>query len=205
MSPTVQIVLIIVAMYAVYIAWLRVPRWFSRSLARHALWRLRDDAVDSVIDGRLPAPHPAVREFVRDLEFSVRDSGTWTIRDFYVWSWMRRRLSDPPPPRRLLASTEGLTESQAMLLREYASRWLALTALSLLYGSWLGILTVVIRIPSAVVLLIRQKRRDPCDSGPRPEDTLRVASDMAVADSWMGRNSREFVGQQTGPHLSGVA
>jgi hypothetical protein len=207
MPSTLQISLLIVVIVGLFIAALRAPNWFSRSLAIYALWRLRDDVVDSILDAQLPEDHPAVHELVNYAEWVTEDRSALTIREFYVWSWTwRKAIAKLDASSRGWHSLDGLDAEQRELLTAYRERLVMASTAALLFGSWLGIATVI----SCIIPALAQERRDRrCkDDPPRLDgelkDTIWLATDIAITDTWVGRRSRDFVGEPGHGRLSGV-
>lgn len=210
MSSTVVTVALILVPTGLFVALLRAPHWFSRSLHRHILWRLRDEIADDVIDGRLPQQHPAVRGLLRRAERVIELTSEMTMLDLFVWSWVWKR-SDPKlreASRRPEISRAGLSEPQIALVNKYHERLGMLSSSSILFGTWLGIASIL----RFVVPALREgRRRQTCKppTGNLEKEfkvTIWTAAGKATACTSMGRHSRDFVAQESEDlHLTGVA
>jgi hypothetical protein len=139
----IEVALLIIVPVTLLLAILRVPRWFSRSLHRHRLWRLRDQVVDDVIDERLPREHPAVRELMEQAEQSIRLTSSLTMVDFYAWSWAMRGAEPHLIKPRQPAPLHGLSPAQRRMVENYRARLRVLRISAILSGSWLGIASVL--------------------------------------------------------------
>src|SRR5262245_32546599 len=91
-ASTIEIVLLLATTMAMCVAFVRMPNWCSRSIGRHALWRLRDRAVDSTLAGDLPDDHPAVQQFLRHVKWTIEETSSMSIREFYIYAWVWRKI-----------------------------------------------------------------------------------------------------------------
>jgi hypothetical protein len=204
------IVLVAIAM-VLFIAVLRMPRWFAQSLAHHALWRMRDDLVDDMLSGRLPKDHAAVRELLGTAEWVIAQSPSATLVRFYVWRRICNRSETDVRDQiaKRAPSWHGLSDAESERLGQYRNRLGQLAATCMLFGSWLGLWHVIRRIGPG----IREARRvASVTRGSHSQKleaefaaSIRVAADRASAESWVGQYSRELVPQATEPRLTGVA
>jgi hypothetical protein len=115
------------------------------------LWKLRDEFVDDILEGRLPPNHPAVRYVLDRLERNVRSQRPIGLIDVFLIERMVLRREPKGYVERLAEpSMEGLTADQRALLTQHRSKCLTLVTASLLTSSWAG---------AAVVLwtLVRRK------------------------------------------------
>jgi hypothetical protein len=134
-----------------------MPRWCFRSVHRHRMWRLRDDIVDKVIDGVLPADHPAVRQLVGRVNGSIRLAPKITLLRLLVIDKVTGKTS--PEVRAVLDEHAGcgpcdmteLTEEQCDLIARYNDRINILRIGTTLTGSWLGIAVVAAVVPLVAV------------------------------------------------------
>lgn len=129
---------------------LTTPRWVARRAHRHRLWRLRDDFVDNIIDGTLPADHPAVVQTLRRIERTIYNCFALTLVGGFVFVRFTRSLSAEASRemerRSNDCSTDGLTAEQSAILRTVNERLTLLQAGSLLLGSWVGALAVLLGV-----------------------------------------------------------
>lgn len=170
-----------------------LPRWFTRSMHGHRLWRLRDSFVDDIIAGRLPREHPAVQRALSDIEWAVRNGKTLKMLDVYLCLWLFRRMETTS--RKEFAKTaavpsfDGLTAEQSALLRERMTSFTTLLAGSLMLGSWLGLATVARFVPQALAEAVRKKG---AHWGGRVRSSLRDATDLAATETRLGQYSTDL-------------
>lgn len=125
-----------------------LPRWFSRSMHRHRMWRHRDAIVQDILADRLP-DHPAVWELLNDAERDVRVASGITLLRCITASRSVERLS-PEARRRYAERTQRTSLDDRALTAPVRNRieshrnhqQLLLTELVML-GSWLGVFTVL--------------------------------------------------------------
>lgn len=162
-----------------------LPRWCVRSLHRHRLWRLRDQVVDSVLAGCLPANHPAVKYLISELERAIRHCHRMSLLKLRGFILLRRRLSRAAETqlrsRSAPPSLAGLGEAEKMLLKEYRQAEATLLAGNLLLGSWLGVYLVLRRLPAAATR----------SAGARQAMTM--AADEVTTKTRIGRAARDAV------------
>lgn len=208
----VLLALLIPAVLALAIA--TVPRWFIRSMSKHALWRLRDEVVDDTLAGDLPSDQPAVRELIERLEWAISESRSFDLLHLIVWSRAKRRLS--PKMLKELAEVPaltGLTPDQVSRVEAYRGCYDSVAIRALLLSSWIGVAIVLwTAIPLAVRVLAKAS---PSGDSRRPEYArqralpgglrvvVRVAADEVAEDTRIGRSAREFVSVK-GPALEAV-
>jgi hypothetical protein len=163
-----------------------MPRWCFRSLHRHRMWRLRDEIVDCVVDGVLPADHEAIQQLVGRIGRSIRLAPSVTLLRLIIIDRITGRT--PPRVREMLDARDGrgpcdlseLTVDQCELIKSYNERIDILRIGTTLTGSWLGIGVVMLAIPLALA-----------DIGARTlRQTLAQAVDEASATSF-GRHVGE--------------
>lgn len=171
------------------VAVVTMPRWCIRSLAKHALWRLRDDIVDDTITGELPTDHKAVREIVAMAEWAIRDGRSFDLLHLVVWWRACRNI--PEETRRALqqeVTLVGLTDEQAERVKAYRARYVQVAITALMLSSWMGVATV---LRFAVPAILRARAEAP--------ETIRVgsavqrAASAAASETRLGRYSREYV------------
>lgn len=175
-----------------FFAVLALPRWCTRSLHRHRLWRLRDRIADDILDGVLPREHPAVMDLLDRTETVLAHHGELTLLNTYLLSHLFGRV--PESARRYITqcgqelSTGGLTAEQAQKVRDYRQERLVLLTGSVLTGSWLGIFTLMLAMPK---LLIDQIKRDGRTDGALALG--RAVTDEVAASSRLGRAAGKAV------------
>lgn len=192
MSSTLQISLIIVGLMSVWVALVRAPVWFCRSLHRHRLWRERDAVADDILSGRLPRQHPAVSELLAVADWSARQGHKHTVTEMFLWRAVHRRV-DESTPEVLAIPLDDLDEDQLALLHQHRDRIILLTTSSMLLGSWLGILTIL-----RFVVPARRAMRT-AEIEPRRGDlraTLAEATSEASQQTGIGHAAREFINLQ---------
>jgi len=190
-----EIIAVSVAFLTACAAFVTAPRWFSRSLHRHRLWRLRDGFVDHLMDHDLPQDHPAVRQ-LRWLMKCALDGGRPGNRalDISVFRWAKRGIS---PLARQELSTEarlcpldGLTPEQQSLLTQYRANFETLVVGMLLLGSFWGTF-IVIRFLPQVIAEERRNRTVASPSWQEARQTVRTATDVATRKTKTGQIIRQ--------------
>lgn len=208
MFQNVQIVLLIVVPVGLLLACLRFPRWFSLSLARHAIWRVRDSIADDMIAGRLPSNHPAVRELLEQVEWFARESNRFTMLRLHVLSraWKKCHSDTKAAVKARRASLAGLTPEAKRLLEAYRKDFRLLSISTFLFGTWLGILNIVrFAIPAMIEARRRAKAARQTSPSLELRATVRMAATRATTDTWIGRRSGEFLEREREEHLAGLA
>lgn len=204
MSPTLQITALVVATMSLWIALLRAPHWFCRSLHRHRLWKERDHVADDIIARKLPKDHPAVRELLEVAEWSAREGHKHTVMEMFVWRAIGQR-TDKRTPETLAVSLDGLTEDQLALLHQHRDRIMFLTTSSMLLGSWLGLLTILrFVVPARREILKGAAQRAPAQVRSRVDvrATILEATNEASRRTQLGCVAREFIDLQERAVLS---
>ena len=203
---TVEVIALILVSLVLYGALLRAPRWFSGSIHRHRLWRLRDEIADDMIDGVLPAEHDAVRALLTRAESTIRFTSEHHIVEFYAWYSVWRKvdaaakLSLRPEPVQLT----GLSTDEQQLVERYRDRLATLSTSSLLLSSWIGIASILRFVPVAIKYR-RDRSSKPLGGLAEVTSTMGVAADKAAIESSMGQLSRDYFLDEPTGHLSGVA
>lgn len=201
MPLELQIALLIAVPTGVWIAILRMPYWFARSLHRHRMWRLRDAVADDMIDGRLPKDHPAVRELLRRTELAISELQSITAVTFYVFARVRRRsdrgVFDRMRAKR--ASLDGLTGEQRARLEAHHECLSYLCASTVLTGTWVGIATILRFLIPAMRDASHQNRRDDVKA------TLWLATSKATSGTRLGQCSGEYIARDLDSRLAGVS
>lgn len=127
-----------------------VPRQL-RSVFRHRLWALRDEAADAMRAGRLPRVELTVW-FIECLQGTIRHSKHWTLFRWLLWP-----VPSPREKKRLHEFIErgraALTDEQATLLRNYEARYKSILAKQLLFGSGSGWIVIALTAISAPVVI----------------------------------------------------
>jgi len=165
------------------------PRWFVRSMGKHALWRLRDDLVDDTLAARLDPEHPAVRELTARVEWALGEARSFDLVHLFVWSRARRRI--PPETLRKLEAIPrltGLPVDQAERISAYRTRYRNVAIRTILLSSWVGILVVFRYGVRAALEALRRRARDNSFIG-----VVRTATDEVASETTIGRSAREFV------------
>lgn len=190
--------LIVPGVLAVAVA--TMPRWFIRSMSKHALWRLRDDVVDDVLAGRLPSEHLAIRELVARLEWAIGESRSFDLLHLLVWSRARRRL-----PRKTVQEVvaipdlTGLTPEQSTQVTAYRECYDRVAIRAILLSSWFGVTIVVWTGIQLLARALIDGNLAPAE--PAPEHRLRrsfrvavrEATDEVASDTKIGQWAHEFV------------
>lgn len=191
MSFTVDgtvILLVLIIPLGLLASFVTAPRWCSRSISKHALWHLRDDVVDDVLAGRLPADHIAVQELVVRAEWAIAESRSFDLLHLMVWQRATRHI--PTEERRQLAgipSLHGLDRGAEKLVRKYRERYDRVTIRAMFLSSWLG-LAMVLRfgIPAAIDVY-RDRRRRGIGA------IVYQATDTVATGTALGRSAHDFV------------
>jgi hypothetical protein len=120
-----------------------VVPWCKLSQLRYSLWRLRDDIVDDLVDGRL-SEHQCVHETVQDIERSLRYSQDFTLLNVFIARWCSQndRL-----PRLVGTHLSELAPEERDRLKSYRKQLFEVEAHYLLYGSLIGRLLVLLILP----------------------------------------------------------
>ncbi len=210
MKDAVLIAFLIVGPLVACVVVLTLPKWFARSLHGHRIWRLRDQVVDDVHDGRLPRDHKAVQHLIRVMNGILRDKHD-TLLDVYI---VRRACRGADPA--FLASTqkqgfgctlEGLNPDERELVEDYRRRFVTLLAGSMLLGSWFGIAHIMPFVPAGIAAAMRHASVATRDGiqhrvadlrGRFGRDlwaSAREATDLAASRSRAGREAAEFAMQ----------
>lgn len=161
---TLLIVIFSALTVAVLAALVTAPWWFVSSLYRHRLWRLHDRLLIDVVDGRLPAKHPAVRQLRRRLGYAVDKRRRLTMLDVLLVLVVRK--TTPPEVRGYIeretrdCSLDGLSPDQRDTVMAYRQSSATLLTGRVLTGSWLGLLVLMFMLPVAVIAVSRQERAE---------------------------------------------
>lgn len=184
-----------------------VPRWFIRSMSKHALWRLRDEVVDDVLAGNLPSDQLAVRELIARLEWAISESRSFDLLHLIIWSRARRGLS-PKALKGLVTAPEltSLSSEQTSRIEDYRRCYDSVAVRALLLSSWIGVAIFLwTAIPLAVRILVGSRRpyarQRALPGGLRV--VVRRATDEVAKDTRIGRRASEFVNEK-GPALEAV-
>lgn len=175
-------------------AFAHLPRWYARSRAKHALWRLRDDVVDDKLAGRLPANHPAVRELQMRVQWAIGESRSFDLLHLVVWRRAIRKLpAEVVQILRKAPDLDGLTHDQSSRVESYRRRYNRVAIKATLLTSWIGV-AILFRV--GVPLLIYALRHRARET--RIHAVVQEATDEIVTKTRLGRSAREFV-TVTGP------
>lgn len=165
------------------------PRWFIRSLSKHALWRLRDDVVDDVITGKLDREHPSVKELISRVEWAIEESRSFDLLHLLVWRRAWRQL--PPGQLRKLARVpdlHGLSDEQAERIKGYRRRYDSVAIGALFLSSWLGLAIVCrVAIPHMLRTSVSRIR------WVRVRAIFRQATDEVVSGTPIGHAAQDYV------------
>ncbi len=196
MSGTVITITLCVAVWALFVALVTMPRWFARSLHGHRLWRLRDELADALIAGRLPQDHEAVQDLLLTAQFAAERGKRWTMIDVYL-CWLVMRRMDPESRAALEVQANipygDLSAAEVELFEGFRERFAVLVTGSMLLGSWVGLATVAWFFPRALREVLRDKG---------PDVTGRVvrwgksATDLAATHTRLGQQSAHLVAHQ---------
>jgi hypothetical protein len=169
-------------------AFATVPRWFARSLSKHALWRLRDDVVDDVIDGRLPSGDAAVQELVARVEWAIEESRSFDLLHLIVWSRARRTLPLETSKRlAVVPDLKKLSTDQASRVIAHRKRFDRVAIRAVLLSSWLGVAVVFwTAIPFIFRELTNRQKR-------QVGMVFREATAEAAAETRFGQLARDYV------------
>jgi hypothetical protein len=188
-----------------------LPRWFTRSMSKHAFWRLRDEVVDDVIAGELPADSDAVQELAARLEWAIRESRSFDLLHLVVWSRAKRAVSKRTLCELIdIPDLKHLQADQAAKVVEYRKRFDKVAIRAILLSSWLGISVVLWTIMRVLVRAIA-RRLSPSEE-PQPQRRMSAAppiravvreADEEAAETWLGRKAKEFITVK-GPALERV-
>lgn len=159
MTNAVLILILVAGPVAAFAVVLTLPRWFSRSLHGHRMWRLRDTVVDDVLTGKLPQDHEAVSHLIQVMDMVLHEKRT-TLLDAYIAS----RVSSDVDPTFLKAAQsqgfacplDGLSAGERALVEDYRRRFTTLLVGSMFLGSWFGIAHVIPFLPSGMRIAMRQ-------------------------------------------------
>lgn len=163
-------------------AFAMLPKWFTRSMSKHSMWRLRDDLVDDMIAERLPADEPAVKDLLTRFEWAINESRSFDLLHLLVWYRATRGV-----PKKVLcelAAIPGLAnlpKGQADRIVEYRQQYTRIAISAVFLSSWLGMAIVLCTaIPIAIRALIHGPRlaKDPTSVGQSngtPEDVTLVS------------------------------
>lgn len=167
-----------------------VPRWFIRSMSKHALWRLRDAVVDDVIAGRLPSNDPAVQELVARIEWAIGESRSFDLLHLVVWNRAKNRLSKETL-RTLVAvpDLKKLTQDQASIVTGYRTRFDSVAIRAILLSSWLGVALVLWTVVPLVLRELVHRRYRQRAFGV----VVREAATEAAEETHFGRLARDYV------------
>lgn len=180
-----------------------MPRWCFRSIQRHRLWRCRDNFADLILSGQLPK-HPAVMHELTYMEGSIAMAPRVTLVNMLLFSratsrvapetvaWLDRRAKKP--------STSGLTADQAAAVEAYHARHMRVVVGLLLVGTWVGIWSVALQLPAAIVRARRATTPADCDppTNSAAVEAMRIATDEASSpEHFLSRHAgRAFEGQR---------
>jgi hypothetical protein len=181
---------------------LAMPRWLGRSMFKHRLWRLRDQVVDDIIDGKLPRSHPAVGDLERHIEWALGEARSFDMLHLLVWRWAVRKVD--PATREMVAkpcSLDGLDAGERAMVEGYRARLRFLSSSAMLCTSWIGLAVVAWLLPHA----IRTARRTRRERAPSPPTVIHIAAHEAVESTRLGASSREFVRLKRSLGVNGAA
>lgn len=183
----VMLALLVPAVLVVAVA--RMPRWYARSVCKHALWRLRDDVVDAKLAGRLPADHPAVTELVERVEWAIEESRSFDLLHLWVWNRAFRGLpADTARKLKQVPNLVSLDGAQRTLVEGYRVRYNRVAVTAILLSSWVGIALVLrFGLPLSFKVL-RHHARNITLGG-----LARKAADEAAAETKIGRSARDYI------------
>lgn len=212
MADTVKIVFLIAVPLGLWVVMLRAPRWFSFSIHRHRLWRLRDQIADDMICGRLPKSDARVRDLLDRAEDTIAITSRMHMAEVYAMWWATRNVDSEVSDalfKRHESSVEDLPSDVREGIERYRQRLELLMVSSVLLGSWIGILTTL-RFLVPAIRSARREGKAQASAGLRLEDEVRVtlgaAADRAATESWLGQRSREWMTDEPEvAHLTGVA
>lgn len=187
-SGNLMIVLLLlpVGLVVVLAAW---PRWYIRSMSKHSLWRLRDDVVDDVIFGRLPAEHPAVEELIARSEWAIAEARSFDLLHLLVWSWSARDMTlDTRRKLKTIPPLDGLDGPQAERVAAHRRQYNAVSIRAVFLSSWFGIAFVTL---FGIRVLLHALTNHVRDGGFR--FAVGAATDRVAESTPLGRSAREFV------------
>jgi hypothetical protein len=183
-----------VAAVALFVALLRLPKWFARSLGRHRLWRLRDVIVHDMVVGELPVDHPAVLQLARRADLAARDGLSVTLLDVVALDRGLRSVDSSVRKKAIhsvkLCPTTGLTEEQHDLVSQYREELELYLAGFLILGSWYGLLQIAKRIPRALQRQLAERQAGKTPRAAREWFVIRHSRPIAVRVSIIGSTTR---------------
>ena len=154
MNTVVSLVVVLVVPVGLIAAFLTAPRWFVRIAQQNRLWALRDDLVDDVLAGRLPAAHPSVKTLVDESRVVATHCTSVSLAMLLAYRRSLRRNRDLAASIRAAhkreTRTAGLTAEQRELLAGHRNKLQMALQRNLMFGSWLGIAFVVVVFLRAV-------------------------------------------------------
>jgi hypothetical protein len=182
-----------------------MPRWLIRSMSKHALWRLRDEAVDDILAGNLPAEHPAVQELIQRLEWAISEARSFDLLHLIVWSRAKRHLSTKELEElSQVPDLAELTGAQVSRIEKYRRCYDSVAIRTLLLSSWIGVAIVLwTAVPLAIKVLLGARRPEYAQQQSLPGGlrvVVRIAADEVAEDTTLGRWATEFVNEK-GPAL----
>jgi hypothetical protein len=173
------------------------PRWYVRSISKHALWRMRDGVAREVRTGRLPGDHAAVAELRERIDWAIKETHSFDLVHLLVAIRALHKL--PAENRQQLSKTpslHGLTGEQVELIKSYRRRYNTVTIRALLLSSWIGIATFIGHAVPFALKRVGHRARNLTVAG-----VVNDTTDEMVARSWLGRQAREFI-NSNGPQGS---
>lgn len=120
------------------IAVLRFPEWFMRSIQRTSLWQLRDNFVDTIIDGKINKDSRAAQILKDMFENETRNISRDTFYSFRRFS-KQASVIELKNKEEFYSSLESLNPKEKELLRSYFSKLVEARMAYVMLGSWYGI------------------------------------------------------------------
>lgn len=217
MTDALAMVGLIVGPVAAYVVILTLPRWFTRSLHRHRIWRLRDVVVDDVLAGELPRDHPAVQHLIGCMGAILREKRV-TLLNVYIFNHIAKGI-DPTllkaaKKQGLDCPLDGLTPEQRERVELYRQRFTTLLVGSMLLGSWFGIAHIVRFVPAGLRIGMHQAKVATRDGIKHRLDDLKIrfehditatareATDLAATQTRIGQTAMVFAARHDGEHLT---
>jgi hypothetical protein len=184
-----------------FLALATAPRWVVRSMAKHALWRLRDDLAEDIRNGSLPGDNAAVQELIARVDWAIREARLFDL--LHLLLWRRAKRSIPRETVRLITkklALTGLDRQQATLVERYRGRFDSVAIKGLLLSSWFGLamalwFSLQIAARGLALRLLRglSKRPRSLVLPLNVRFVVREAADNVAFDTNIGRDAREFV------------
>jgi len=141
-----------------------LPRWYGISVERHKLWRVRDDAYDARLGGRLP-DHPAVSDFILEVEGAIQFAHELSFGKVVFAGWRMSHM--PEQDLETLVkyverpSMSGLDAGERRCLQELRSRYRASMIRIVFMGTWLGLAVGALSVVGVLWSRLRDGRQRP--------------------------------------------